>query len=128
MFVGGRDESIFKLSIGYTIDSTSLVQAKVAHSTCRSYCRRFTVGKMSCGKMVYSSAFGFHSTIFKSIRYVSIIHYVSSITYVSIIMYIIYCSNNYNVLSIYTISSLLCNTRLCVGTLIMTTSSATNKR
>ena len=115
MFVGWRDDTIFMFSTGYTIDSTSLVQAKIAHSTCRSYCRRFTVGKMSYWKMVYSASCGNFTGGFKSIHYVSII------------MYIIYCSNNYNVLSIYTISSLLCNTRLCVGTLIMVTSSATNK-
>ena len=55
-----------------------------------------------------------------------------SIRYASSIMYIIYCSNNYNVLSMYNICiyilSLLCNMRLGVGTLIMTTSSAINKK
>ena len=107
--IGGRDEAISILSVGSAITSTSAVRYLSLHKKLQRYCRRFIVGERSCGKMVYSSAFGFHSTKVKSI------------------MYIIYCSNNYNVLSMYIIQ-LLCNTKLCVGTLIMATSSAINKR
>ena len=105
---------VMKPSLCYLQPLQQLLQALcvilACTGICRGCCRCSTSGNRSCRKMVLCASCGKNSRKVKSI------------------MCIIYCSNNYNVLSIYTISSLLCNTRLCVGTLIMATSSAINKR